>query len=192
MAYSLPLFSDSEPDWVADVLRFWFEELDPRQWFASNPDVDRRIRERFEPLLQKLVAAREVVETEEAWTALAAVIVFDQFPRNIYRGNARAFAADPLALAQAKLAVGQGFDMAVPIRERLFFYLPFEHSEDRADQDLSLRLIASLGSPGLTQFASTHKAIVDRFGRFPHRNVLLGRPSTADEIASLARPERPY
>jgi uncharacterized protein (DUF924 family) len=124
--------------------------------------------------------------------SLAAVIVLDQFSRNMFRGSPGAYAADPLARRLARLAVDQGHDQAVAVRERLFFYLPFEHSEDRQDQQLSLRLITALGDDGLARYAAAHKEIIDRFGRFPHRNAALGRVSTAEEIALLKEPANSF
>ena len=119
---------------------------------------------------------------------LAAVIVLDQFSRNLFRGTPRAFAADFIARRLAKTAIEQGFDAAMKKQERLFLYLPFQHSEDRGDQALSLDLYERLGDEKWTRFAMAHKVIIDRFGRFPHRNATLNRPSSADEIALLKEP----
>jgi uncharacterized protein (DUF924 family) len=116
---------------------------------------------------------------------LAAVIVLDQFSRNMFRGAPRAFAADPIARRLSRIAIGQGFDVAMKEQERLFLYLPFEHSENREDQALAVELIARLGNEEWTRDAEAHKAIIDRFGRFPHRNAILNRHSAANEAALL-------
>ena len=113
--------------------------------------------------------------------ALAAVIVLDQFPRNMFRDSARAFAGDPMARHIAREAVDRGFDAGLKDEQRLFLYLPFEHSEDREDQALSCELIGSIGNDYWTKYAQAHKEIIDRFGRFPHRNAVLGRTSTRAE-----------
>jgi uncharacterized protein (DUF924 family) len=117
--------------------------------------------------------------------ALATVIVLDQFPRNIFRGNARAFATDALALAVAKAAIVRGLDGKLPREQRVFLYLPFEHSENAADQLRCVELMAALGDEEYARFALLHKAVIDRFGRFPHRNAVLGRASTPEEEAFL-------
>jgi uncharacterized protein (DUF924 family) len=116
---------------------------------------------------------------------LAAVIVLDQFSRNMFRSTPRAFAADPIARRLARQAVERGLDVSMAREERLFMYLPFEHSEDREDQALSVHLIGQLGHEEWTRFALAHQSIIDRFGRFPHRNAVLGRTSTKEEIALL-------
>jgi uncharacterized protein (DUF924 family) len=123
---------------------------------------------------------------------LALVIVLDQFSRNLFRGQPGAFAADPLARRVARTAIGQGFDAAMSARERLFFYLPFEHSEERDDQAFAVELVTRLGNAAWTRYALAHKEIIDRFGRFPHRNAILGRPSTADEIELLNDPSKSF
>jgi uncharacterized protein (DUF924 family) len=124
----------------------------------------------------------------DAQTALAAVIVLDQMSRNMFRGMARAFAADQQALWVAEAAIAQGFDVGLTKEQRMFLYLPFEHSEDRRSQARSVALTASIGDPELTKWAEAHQAIVDRFGRFPHRNSILGRTSTPEEIEFLKKP----
>jgi uncharacterized protein (DUF924 family) len=176
-----------EPAWVDEVLRFWFDELDEAHWFAKSAELDARIRQRFLPLHAALLGEQTPIARTPRGL-LAAVIVLDQFSRNMFRGSPRAYAADALALQLAGIAVEQGHDQAVGPRERLFFYLPFQHSEDRADQELALRLVIGLGRDDLTHFAEAHKRIIDRFGRFPHRNGVLGRVSTEEEIVLLQEP----
>ncbi len=176
--------ASSEPAWVGDVLRFWFAELPESDWFAKHDDLDARIRGRFGPLHESLVAADgNVAATTRA--LLASVIVLDQFSRNMFRGSARAFAVDPIARRLARLAIERGFDVGMMNSERMFLYLPFEHSEDATDQAYSVQLFESLGNRNWTEYARKHQAIVDRFGRFPHRNAALGRESTAEEIEFL-------
>jgi len=178
-----------EPAWVADVLRYWLEELSLEQCFQKSDEIDTTIRARFGELHERL--AREddgTIRTEAPRELLAAIIVFDQFSRNLHRGSPRAFATDPIALRLARTAIADGLDQAMSKRERIFIYLPFEHSEDRADQERSVELFAQLDDEDLTKYALAHKVIIDRFGRFPHRNAVLGRQSTPEEIAFLTEP----
>lgn len=174
--------------WVDEVLNFWFGELSEPAWFRKDPAVDETIVQRFSGLHDDLATRQPSILTQDGRTALAAVIALDQFPRNMYRGSAKAFATDALARTVARSALVAELDAGMTKHERLFLYLPFEHSEDAADQDLSVRLISALGDPELTRYAVAHKDIVDRFGRFPHRNAALARESTAEEIAFLQQP----
>jgi uncharacterized protein (DUF924 family) len=184
-----PAIADASKDtWVADVLTFWFAETRPDQWFKKDPAFDAGIRERFLALHEDL-ARREAQDlVADVHTALAAVIVLDQFSRNMFRDTPRAFAADPQARAVAEAAIGRGLDRGLTKDERVFLYLPFEHAEDRAVQARSVALVASLGDPELTKWAEAHHAIIERFGRFPHRNNVLGRASTVDEAEFLKQP----
>ena len=164
-----------------------FSQIGARHWFSRSAEVDAGIRERFMALYEQL-AASDAADVTGARPLRAAVIVLDQFSRNMFRDSPRAFAADPLARRLARQIIEHGFDSGLAGEERLFVYLPFEHSEDRDDQALSCELIGRLGNDDWTQYALAHKAIIDRFGRFPHRNAVLGRTSTAEEIARLAEP----
>jgi uncharacterized protein (DUF924 family) len=170
---------------AAEIVAFW-TEAGPKAWFKKDPAFDEAIRARFQET--HFAAARgELAEWEEtAEGALALVLVLDQFPRNLFRGGAHAFATDPLARRIAAHAVANGFDHTTPAALRYFFYLPFEHSEDAGDQELALELYAALGDPELVKWARLHADIITRFGRFPHRNACLGRESTAEELAFLA------
>lgn len=173
----------TDQGWQADVLRFWFG-LKPGQWFKSDPDLDRQIRARFLDLWtdkRRLPAASFL---DDPLTALAGVILFDQFPRNIYRGHAEQFATDPLALAIATGAVDAGFDEQLEPAERKFLYMPFQHSENIAEQNRAVLLFTALGEVETLDYARKHQAIIARFGRFPHRNAMLGRAPRADEIAA--------
>ncbi len=177
-----------EPAWVSDVLRFWFGELAEAEWFRKSDATDALIRQRFMGLHEKLLADGEASPEAGARTLLAAIIVLDQFSRNMFRGTARAFAADPYALHMARAAVAKGLDQDRSKTERLFMYLPFEHSEDFADQEISVALMAKLEDEELLGYATAHRDIIKRFGRFPHRNALLGRQSTEEEIEFLKQP----
>ena len=179
--------ADADLAWVSDVISFWFEELKQEHWFSRSDDIDAQIRERFQMLHEQLVTQDGPGVTNPR-PLLAAVIVLDQFSRNMFRGTSRAYAADSIARRLARTAVEQGFDAAMNKQERLFLYLPFQHSEDREDQALALRLFEQLGDEEWTRYALAHKAIIDRFGRFPHRNAALNRTSTAPEIALLKEP----
>ena len=178
----------AEPDWAGEILHFWFDELGKTRWFAKSERTDAQISERFLALHERLVAD-DGIEGSMRRPLLAAVIVLDQFSRNIFRDTPRAYAADPIARRLARSAIARGFDDAMTAQERLFLYLPFEHSEDRADQALAVELIAQLDNAEWTRDAMAHKAIIDRFGRFPHRNAILNRHSSADEVALLRQPD---
>ncbi len=180
-----------EPPWVGQVIHFWFEELAEADWFAKSDSVDMRIRERFLTLHERLVTHHGLGVTEPQ-PILAVVIVLDQFSRNLFRDSPRAYSADSIARRLARTAIEQGFDLTMTRQERLFLYLPFEHSEDRADQAYSLNLVKQLGREDWTHSAVKHKAIIDQFGRFPHRNAVLNRLSTADEIAFLKEPKNSF
>jgi uncharacterized protein (DUF924 family) len=174
--------------WVTEILQFWFGEIAPEAWFGRDDPFDQRLCERFLEC-HELIAAMPLAQcTSDAPTALAAVIALDQFPRNMFRGTPRAFASDAKARRIAEQAIQRGFDGALSKDQRTFLYLPLEHAEDPIAQARSVELMASLGDAELTRYAEEHKAIIDRFGRFPHRNAVLGRSSTADEIAFLAKP----
>jgi uncharacterized protein (DUF924 family) len=167
--------------WRDEVLDFWFD-LDPAQRWKADPVLDGAIRERFHGLWEE---QRERLPEDflgAAEDALAAVILFDQFPRNMFRGHADQFSTDPLALAVARGAVDRGLDEAVPAQRRAFLYMPFEHSEDLADQKRSLLLFTALGDDYLLGYARRHHDVIARFGRFPHRNAILGRARRAEEV----------
>jgi uncharacterized protein (DUF924 family) len=163
----------------ADVIDFW-TRAGPRRWFAKDEALDAEIRARFEPL-HHAAARRELDDwARTALGALALLLLLDQFPRNLYRGSAHAFATDPLARHFARTALDSGFDKAVEPPLRAFFYLPFEHSESLEDQERSIALQA-LSSASDRRFSMVHRDIIIRFGRFPHRNAELGRETTEEE-----------
>jgi uncharacterized protein (DUF924 family) len=168
--------------WARDVLGFWFAR-DPKQWWKADEALDAEIEERFRSLWEEQRERPPEDFLEAPDHALAAVILFDQFPRNMFRGHADQFATDPLALAIARGAVERGYD-DMPAERRQFLYMPFQHSEDLADQRRSLLLFAALGQAEQIRYARLHHDIVERFGRFPHRNAVLGRKPRADELAA--------
>lgn len=178
---------DGEPAWVAPVLDFWFRELGEELWFTENSDLDERIRRRF------LAVHEQIVESGACGLAgprplLAGIVVLDQFSRNMFRATPRAFAADPIARRLAEQVIALGLDTVMTHAERHFVYLPFEHSEDRQHQALAVRLIARLGDESWTRYARTHQLVIGRFGRFPHRNAIVGRTSSPEELEFLKEP----
>lgn len=170
------------------VLAFWFDEITPRQWWIASDDFDRQIASRF----GKLLAAAERCELyawrQSAAGRLAEIIVLDLFSRNIHRGRAQAFANDALALALAQTAVAANADQALAAGRRAFLYMPYMHSESPAIHTIALALFSAPGMENNLDFEMRHKAIIDRFGRYPHRNSILGRESTAEEIVFLKTP----
>ena len=166
-----------------DVLAFW-RTAGPDKWFTKDAAFDDAIRTRFLATYETAAAGALAWDgTPEG--ALALLIVLDQFPRNIFRGSASAFAADPLAREVATRAIARGFDRAVPLAERSFFYLPLEHSESLADQERCVALNRASGDADALKWAGLHADIIRRFGRFPHRNAALGRATTPEEQAFL-------
>jgi len=174
-------------DWTNDVLGFWFDELGESRWFAKNEALDAAVRRRFLAVYEHVLTL-DPTDIATPQQALAAILVLDQFPRNMFRGTARAFAADALARDIARSAVAAGLDAGLTPTQRLFLYLPFEHSEDAADQALAVRLIEPLGNDSWTAYARAHQSLIERFGRFPHRNAILGRVSTPEEEEALKGP----
>lgn len=167
------------------VVAFW-REAGPPRWFAKDRDFDAEVRRRFLRHHEAAVAGALAAWEEAPASALALLIVLDQFPRNIFRDDARAYAADAQARGVADRAMARGFDRAFDNPYRRFFYLPLMHSEDLADQERCIRLCRDAADPEGVKFAEIHADIIRRFGRFPHRNAELGRPSTEDEEAFLA------
>jgi uncharacterized protein (DUF924 family) len=172
-----------------DVLAFWFAEGMDKRWFKSEEAFDREVREALLPLYEQAAAGRLDHWQESARGALALVILLDQAPRNLFRGQARAFATDAEALAVTKRALDKAFDKELRQVERMFFYLPLEHCENLADQELCVELIGALDeNPEWSDYARQHREIIARFGRFPHRNAVLGRKATPEEEMFLKEP----
>ncbi|MBX9774359.1 MAG: DUF924 family protein [Xanthobacteraceae bacterium] len=167
-----------------DVLTFW-HAAGEKKWFAKNDAFDAEIKSRFMDTYEAAAAGKLSDWDATPEGALALTIVLDQFPRNMFRRDARAFAADATARAVADRALARGFDRQVADNVRMFFYLPFEHSEAMADQERCCALFKTLGNADLLQWAELHADIIRRFGRFPHRNAVLGRTTTPDEKAFL-------
>lgn len=173
---------------IEEVLSFWFEQNGHEQWWRSDRQFDAEIRSRFGALHDRAVHGELYEWRDTPDGRLAEIIVLDQFSRNLYREDPRAFAADGLALALAEEAVRTGADQAVPPVQRQFFYMPYQHSESPRIHEVAVVLFESLKDPESLDFERRHKAIIDRFGRYPHRNRVLGRPSTEEEIAFLREP----
>jgi uncharacterized protein (DUF924 family) len=163
-----------------EVVRFWLE-AGPERWWKKDDEFDRTIRSRFLRLYEAAARGELASFEDSAEGALALVILLDQFPRNMFRGSPQAFAADPLAHEAAKRALARGFDRSIDATLRQFFYIPFMHSETLADQDLCVQLCQALGETDLSQYAMMHRDVIAQFGRFPHRNPIVGRDTTADE-----------
>jgi uncharacterized protein (DUF924 family) len=170
-----------------EVLDFWLGEIGEADWYAGTPEIDDACATRFGLLWHALNEGGLEHWVSGVVGTLAYLIVADQFARNIHRGDPRAFATDIRARAAARHALAEGWDMAAPVPERQFFYMPFEHSEDMADQDLAVTLMAERmeGDAELLLHARAHREVIARFGRFPFRNTALGRETTRDEAAFL-------
>ena len=178
----------TDPDWPAHVRAFWFETLGPEQWFIKDVDVDKKITATFQQLYEELAVRPEHCPITTGADALALIIVLDQFPRNMFRDTPRAFATDDVALRLAEEAVAAGLDKTLSARECQFLYMPFQHSEDAAVHVRSIALYEALGLDSVLEFAQRHKQVIDRYGRFPHRNLVLGRCSTKAELDYLEQP----
>ncbi len=172
-----------------EILAFWYDPAQAACWFDATPALDDVIRARFEPVWAAAAAGQFQDWQHSPEGCLALCIVLDQFPLNMFRGQARSFSTEQQAVAVARQAVARGFDARLPQDRRLFLYLPFMHSENLADQDESVRLFEAAGLAQGAHFARHHRDIIRRFGRFPHRNLPLDRTSTPAEQAYLASPE---
>lgn len=181
---------------INDILTFWFgDKASPEwgtarsEWFKKDAAFDDAIRQQFGQVVEDAAAGRLKGLATDPEGALALIITLDQFPRNIYRDSPKAFAADPLALAHAEAAIDKGWDVHLIMAQRRFMHMPLMHAEDLQRQDRLIALWEAMGEQGEgMKFALRHREIIARFGRFPHRNALLGRESTAEEIAFLQEP----
>ena len=172
----------------ADVLSFWFQEIEPALWFAADEDFDGLVRRRFPGLVQRAAAGELYAWRATAEGRLAEVIVLDQFSRNVYRNTPQAFAQDPVALVLAQEAVASGALRVLGPAQRSFLLLPYMHSESSRIHLVAEALYREFAPAENLDFELRHKAIIDRFGRYPHRNEILGRASTPEELEFLAQP----
>ena len=191
------------PSEADEVLDFWFgREGEPgygefrEAWFRKDPGFDEKVRERFVDLYERAAAGELDCWRDDARSCLALVICLDQFPRNMFRGDGRTHATDAEALETARYAVERALDRELPPFQRMFLYMPFMHSESVEDQRRSVELFERLaeepGAPDVTSYAVGHKEIVERFGRFPHRNGILGRETTTEEAEFLEGPNSSF
>lgn len=203
MGYWVGMMTAAERQEATALIDFWFgpprspSRFQQREiWFKVDPAFDAQCRAQFGALRERAATGDCADWALEAEPCLALILLLDQFPRNLFRGTAQAFATDASAQQAARAALGRGFDRSLPACWRQFIYLPFEHSEDLADQELSVRLAAGLArDPAFARaldYAQRHQAIVARFGRFPHRNAALGRTSTPEEEAFLKEPNSSF
>jgi len=186
--------SEADRDAVGRVLDFWFAPGTEARWFARSEGFDRAVREDLMDDHERAAAGAYDAWTESAEGSLALVLLLDQVPRNLFRGDARAFATDARALAVTRHALAQGFDRRLATQaRRMFLYLPLEHSERLADQEACCRLMAALDENAeWLDWAVKHREVVARFGRFPHRNAALGRASSEAEKAFMAEPDSAF
>lgn len=170
------------------IISFWFTELTPEQWWKKDPDLDRQIKERFYDLHQRASVGELFQWRTSPLGRLAEIIILDQFSRNIFRGDSKSFAADPIALVLSQEAIRSGDDQRIDIDKRSFLYMPFMHSESKFIHEQAVKLFSYPGMEGNLNFEILHKNIIDRFGRYPHRNKILNRASTPEEIEFLKEP----
>ena len=173
---------------IDEVIKFWFEETTPQQYWVKDETFDNKIRDRFSRLHRSASEGKLEKWRDTPLGALAEIIILDQFSRNLYRGHPDSFASDELGLRLAKEAIDKGFDKRLDIRKREFLYLPFMHSENKQDHEKAVELFSEAGLEKNLDFEHKHKVIIDRFGRYPHRNEILGRKSTPEEIEFLSQP----
>ena len=171
-----------------DVIQFWFEEIEPRQRFKKDPEFDALIRERFGETHEQATQGLLYTWREHPLDCLAEIIVLDQFSRNMFRDTPQAFSYDTLALVLAQEAVRRKFDKELEDRQKGFLYMPFMHSESKEIHEIAVFLFDQPGLEDNFNFEIKHKSIIDRFGRYPHRNEILGRESTAEELEFLSQP----
>jgi uncharacterized protein (DUF924 family) len=171
-----------------EIITFWFTELEPKQWWQKESAFDQMIKSRFGDLHNQAIACELVDWRESPLGSLAEIIVLDQFSRNIYRDKAASFSSDSMALTLAQCAIAKGVDTQLSPEQRVFLYMPFMHSESKVIHNEAVKLFSALGIESNIDFEYKHKAIIEKFGRYPHRNDILGRVSTPDEIEFLKQP----
>lgn len=171
-----------------EVIKFWFEEIEPSQWWVKDKNFDELIRKRFLEVHGKAIRCELFAWRETSLGALAEIIVLDQFSRNMFRDSPQSFASDQLALALSQSAIARGIDAELSTEERRFLYMPFMHSESLIIHSVAESLFSKLGIPSSLEYEHKHKAIIEKFGRYPHRNKILGRASTPEEVDFLRLP----
>ncbi len=179
-----------ENELTHSIVNFWFNEISPKQWWVKSTEFDQLIRDRFLPVYEQTRDGQHLQWLNSAQSCLARIIVLDQFPRNMFREKPESFQTDELALAASKHAINSGFDSEKPSNHKAFLYMPFIHSEALEDQVKAIELFTAAGSE-LTdnlKFSERHKTIIEQFGRFPHRNQILGRASSQAELEFLKQP----
>ena len=174
------------------MLKFWFEETSPKQHWTKSDEFDKIIKERFGTLYQKAIAGELNQWRQSSQGSLAEIIILDQFSRNIHRDRPESFANDHLALSLAKEALKKGFDKQMETRMKAFFYLPFMHSESIEDHEKAVQFFSFKGQELFVEPEHKHKAIIEKFGRYPHRNSILGRESTPEETEFLKQPNSSF
>lgn len=174
------------------VIDFWFSEIEPAQWWQKDEMFDAVIQRRFNALHAQAKVGELFDWRSTALGSLAEIIVLDQFSRNIYRDQPESFASDSLALVLAQHAIEKGYDLELTETQRSFMYMPYMHSESKLIHEQALALFTALGNDNNLNFEQQHKAIIDRFGRYPHRNKILGRLSTPEELAFLQQPNSSF
>ncbi|TDO95543.1 DUF924 family protein [Marinomonas balearica] len=175
-----------------DVIEFWFESCTPDQWYKKDVEFDRKLTELFGDVLDQASKGELYTWRNSALGRLAEIIVLDQFSRNIYRDTVRSFAQDPMALVLAQEAVAKGLDNELPILQRSFLYMPYMHSESLVVHEEAIRLFDQPGLENNYEFELKHKVIIERFGRYPHRNQILGRTNSLEETAFLNEPNSSF
>ena len=175
-----------------DILDFWFSPETQPNWFAKSDQFDQSLKEKFGDILEQASKAELWSWRKNADGRLAEIIVLDQFSRNIFRDTPRAFARDSLALALAQEAISQDLDKQLSPEQRSFLYMPFQHSESKLIHEFALKLFQRLGNPENLEYEIKHKIIIERFGRYPHRNQILGRESTEEELSFLTQPDSSF
>lgn len=175
-----------------EVIKFWFEELEPQQWWQKDLVFDQMILERFGKLHYQAQMGELFTWRKTALGCLAEVLILDQFSRNIYRDKPESFACDPMALALSQSAIQQGFDKPLSNIQRSFLYMPFMHSESKLIHAEAVKLYKAVGLENNLNFELQHKNIIDEFGRYPHRNQILGRVSTEEELLFLQQPNSSF
>jgi len=171
-----------------EIIQFWFEEIEPSQWWVKDKNFDELIRKRFLEVHSKATRCELFAWRETSSGALAEIIILDQFSRNMFRDSPQSFASDQLALALSQSAIARGIDAELSTEERRFLYMPFMHSESLVIHSVAELLFAKLGIPSALEYEHKHKAIIEKFGRYPHRNKILGRESTPEEVEFLRLP----